>query len=229
MTRGHVRSLGADRMVADALQAFAAADRAPFDEDPAQVDSQLRAFYQDVYLPQLAVINDADPVAEFYFPDSAWDRYLQNLYLRPPVTDPASAPDEKIVDDGSAYGEVHRRFHPALREIKKSMDSTDIFLIGPNGRVLYTMIKEVAFRTDVLDGPFNDSGLARAFRESRRDRGTRGVHAADFSFYGLSYGEPAASLSTPVFDGQQFVGVVVVRYLQIESGSQISESPRVGC
>ena len=41
----------------------------------------------------------------------------------------------------------------------------DVFFIGPGGDVLYTVAKEDDFATNLLDGPYSNTGLGRLFRD----------------------------------------------------------------
>jgi len=82
----------------------------------------------------------------------------------------------------------------SLKRILKPMDIYDLFLIDNNGEIVYTVEKELDLGTNLLDGPYRDSGLAQAFRES-----IHGVAVADYSFYAPS-NEPAAFIATPLID-----------------------------
>ena len=41
----------------------------------------------------------------------------------------------------------------------------DFFLIDSSGEIFYSVAKEADYKTNVLTGPYNDSGLASLFKE----------------------------------------------------------------
>jgi methyl-accepting chemotaxis protein len=109
------------------------------------------------------------------------------------------------------YHFQHGRFHPYFRDTLQSSGYYDIFLFNLDGDLMYSVAKESDFATNILDGPFADSGLTKAFAQARN--GEEGeVYFADFAAYEPSAGEPAAFMSTPVFDqGGLLLGVVAIQ------------------
>ena len=205
-----VQAMALDLTVLDATRAFAdAADDLAARPLPAGADSLLEAFYQEQFVPRL--VTDGRPVLGAYLPESPAARALQIAFL---VRNPNPAGErEALVDpgDGTAYAAAHARYHPSLRAVTERLGYYDLFLIDPDGRIVYTTEKEVDFGTSLLDGPYDTSNLAAAFAEARQSRGTEAVAVADYAFYAPSYGEPAAFLAAPLSDGTEFVGVLAVQ------------------
>jgi anti-anti-sigma regulatory factor/HAMP domain-containing protein len=112
-------------------------------------------------------------------------------------------------DDGSRYSAAHRRYHPLLRNFLERFGYYDIFLIDhQSGNIVYTVFKEVDFGTSLNSGPYRESNLANAFRAAR-DSGSPGfIRLEDFEPYAPSYGAHASFIATPVYDGQDLVGVL---------------------
>ena len=80
----------------------------------------------------------------------------------------------------------------------------DIFLITPQGEIIYTNKHEADFTTNLLDGPYRDSQLAQVFRESRM---TLESAISDFEFYAPS-NEPAAFVAAPIIRDGALKGVL---------------------
>lgn len=80
----------------------------------------------------------------------------------------------------------------------------DVFLISPQGDIVYTDKHEADFATNLLDGPYRSSQLARAFGETRM---TLESSISDFESYGPS-NAPAAFITAPILRGGQLLGVV---------------------
>ena len=80
----------------------------------------------------------------------------------------------------------------------------DVFLITPQGEIIYTNRHESDFTTNLLNGPYRDSQLAHVFRESRM---TLESNISDFEFYAPS-SEPAAFVAAPIIRDGAFKGVL---------------------
>ncbi len=101
------------------------------------------------------------------------------------------------------HAEIDAQFHNYVTEL----GYYDVFLIGPDGRVLYTNTWEDDIGEDLGAGSLAGSGLAQAWREAMQG------HTAfvDFRPYAPSNGEPAAFMAAPVLDGRRVVGVVALQ------------------
>lgn len=115
--------------------------------------------------------------------------------------------------DGSEYSRIHAAIQPYARNIIGRYGYYDIFLVEPlTGRVVFTYFKELDFATSLVDGPYSDTGLARAFSIARDNPDRAAVTMTDFQPYYPSYNDQAAFVSTPVTDGDnQLLGVLVVQ------------------
>ncbi|WP_051556497.1 methyl-accepting chemotaxis protein [Alkalihalobacterium bogoriense] len=82
----------------------------------------------------------------------------------------------------------------------------DLFLIDNDGEVVYSVEKESDLGTNLVRGPYQDTGLAQAFRES-----SSGYTVADYAFYSPS-NEPAAFIATPLVDANNNkIGVLALQ------------------
>lgn len=164
--RAHVRTLGADRMFIEATDRLdAAADSIA---DSGRLDAPRRALR--AYLqanPPAAPEGGGEPVIDAYLPDRPSGTYLQYHYI---VANPEPAERRSALadaGDGSRYSLTHSAYHETLAGVAEAFDYRDLLLIDPDGNVVYSVEKEIDFATNLVDGPFSDSGLARAFRAAR--------------------------------------------------------------
>lgn len=108
------------------------------------------------------------------------------------------------------YAKAHTKYHTFFRNYLQRHGLYDVFLVSPEGRVVYTVFKEVDFATSLTQGPWRDTGLARAFNEGMKlEKGK--VFIADFASYKPSYEAPASFAATPIFNGEKRVGTLVVQ------------------
>lgn len=139
-------------------------------------------------------------------PDSV--HQLQKLYVQ---ENPNAAGKKDYYDtaaDGSAYSKAHAAYHPWLRQFVKSRGYYDLFLVDLSGNVVYTFAKEADFATNLLSGQWRDTDLATAFRAAATAPAGE-INYKRFKFYTPSNDAPAAFLATPVFDGNDRIGVLI--------------------
>lgn len=108
---------------------------------------------------------------------------------------------------GSAgYQRVDRQFRKRFAVyIDESALFYDVFLITPQGEVIYTDRHEADFATNLLDGPYRDSPLAKVFRESRM---TLESGFSGFEIYAPSGGALAAFIAVPIIRNGTLRGVI---------------------
>jgi methyl-accepting chemotaxis protein len=128
--------------------------------------------------------------------------------------------------DGSAYTTLHGAHHDWLRGFLHQHGYYDIFLIAPDGDLIYTAFKEEDFGTNLLGGPYRESGLGAAFRGARDATEPGTVLFSDFAPYTPSHGKPAAFVASPVFgDDGELLGVLAFQ-LAIEPIDAIMQVAR---
>ena len=112
--------------------------------------------------------------------------------------------------------------HQLLTELNKNLGFYDIFVIDPQGQVIYTAAREADFQSNLIHGPYATSGLAKLFQKARRQSGQ--ILLEDFSPYAPSNNEPAAFMATDVqVDGQLYVVAVQLSIDKINAVMQVRE------
>jgi methyl-accepting chemotaxis protein len=123
---------------------------------------------------------------------------------------PADARDRlERAEDGSRYSEAHAAAHPWFCKLLEERGYYDVFLVGAQGDVVYSTFKESDFATNLLNGPYRDSGLARAARNALSGDLVNGVSFIDYSLYAASGGKPASFIAAPIEQDGKVAGVLV--------------------
>lgn len=122
--------------------------------------------------------------------------------------------------DGSSYSRLHALIHPVGRRAVQQYGLYDIFLFDMRGTVVYSYFKELDFATNMLTGPWKDSGLAESFVLSSSGKRPGDVSMTDYAPYRPSYDDQAVFLSAPVYDGETQIGVIALQ-LPIDRINQI--------
>jgi methyl-accepting chemotaxis protein len=125
------------------------------------------------------------------------------------------------------YGPAHAKEHAQIRRFARDKGYYDIFFISPAGDVFYTVEKEADFATNLRDGPWKASGLAKAFEAALVSSPSEGVHFHDYESYAPSNGDPAAFLARPLRDASGAVaGVIAIQLPSDVVSNQINS--RIG-
>ncbi|HAG52986.1 MAG TPA: hypothetical protein DCL21_04275 [Alphaproteobacteria bacterium] len=108
----------------------------------------------------------------------------------------------------SKYNSAHKQYHKSFRLFLESFGFYDIFLINPDdGRVLYSVFKEVDFGTRLWNGPYKNTGLAEVAKRAKKLKSGQ-VAIIDYSTYAPSYNAQASFIASPVYDNNKLVGIL---------------------
>jgi PAS domain S-box-containing protein len=211
-----VITLSEDRMTIEAMSAFdeefqLIADEVEFSDSDNQ---ELLNYYYDEFIPRLEqnyplkAIN----ILDFYqFQDELATQILQYLYIS---SNPYSVGSKYLLanpGDGSSYSQTHELYHPVFRDYLERFGYYDIFLVDANsgGQIVYTVFKEVDFGTSLIDGPYKDTNIAKVYRDALQLEEHDATVMVDFESYDPSYGAPAAFIASPIFNGDEKIGVLI--------------------
>lgn len=130
---------------------------------------------------------------------------LQEVYITGGDKDNYFGPAE-----GSSYDNYHKQHHAWLRQFLKAREYYDIFLINPQGDVIYSVYKEPDFATNVLSGEWKNTDLAEVFKKAKDSSKNDEQFFTDFKPYAPSNNDPASFIAQRVvnIDGS-LAGVLV--------------------
>ena len=123
---------------------------------------------------------------------------------------PLGSKDElAVIPRPSLYGNYHSLFHPVFRQYLQAFGYYDIFIAdAQTGHVIYSVFKELDFATSLKTGPYQNSGLGKAFKNALPlKQGETAI--IDFAPYGPSYDAPASFIATPIFEEGVVEGVLI--------------------
>ncbi len=214
--KNQVLTFSNDRMVIDAMREFNQAFRSFKEEAGLQNTTQLRSkvsryytgefgpLYKKLNLGTAANVNhmldglDADSIA------------YQYAYISKNSNPLGSKDALEAADDNSKYSQLHRKFHPHIRDFLQKFEYYDIFLVDPkSGDIIYSVFKELDYTTSLNTGPYANSGIAEAFRGANNANTPDHVTLTDFAPYTPSYEAPAAFISSPIFENGKKIGVLI--------------------
>ena len=172
----------------------------------------LTAWYTKEFLPRIDKIAGGHSPLAGLMPTDPVARRLQADYIaRNP--NPVGQKDKLDAAPGdSRYDLVHARFHDSMRRFANTVGFYDINLMdAATGDVVYTVAKEPDFGSNMLHGPFVQSGFARAAQRALDPR--NGGHAIieDYSTYMPSAFAPQMFTAVAITANGQTIGVLVAQ------------------
>jgi PAS domain S-box-containing protein len=221
---GQVIAMSDDREIVEATRAFQDAveklDRLPVS---AEERAAINAFYQDRFLPKLETMIPLRSKPEAYLPAGNGADHLQYSYI---VKNPFPADRRKDFDEApekNDYDRVHAKYHPQLRKAVQELGWRDLYLIDDkSGRILYSEAKEPSFGTSLESGPYKNSALAKVFALAKAASDTDAVFFSDFEAFEPAMGAAAAFVASPIWDGQERLGVLVFQVSNAEFDRVVS-------
>ncbi|MGE0394955.1 MAG: ATP-binding protein, partial [Vicinamibacterales bacterium] len=210
----HVAALSTSETTLLALREFSAAWPRVADAGPeAPSTSALRDHYRRALAPTVSPTLTAETILADWFPADGRVRTLQYEAIAVnPHPDGAKDLLTDIRGGAAAWGDVHARHHPTFHRYRQAFGFYDIFVISvPDGRVLYSVMKEVDLGMRLIEAPYAETGLGRVYRRIvEAPAGTEAV-VEDFSRYLPSGLAPAAFVAAPVTLAGARVGVLAIQ------------------
>ena len=212
--RAQIVGFSESQMIVAAMREFNEAFRdleaeQEHDKDKAIHVKNLRSYYQREFLERLRTVDATTPRSvDAYMAESAVARQLQDHYIAGNPHPTGQKDHLNAAEDGSGYSRVHAKYHRLMRSYLQRFGYYDIFLIDNEGRIVYSVFKEVDFATSVLKGPYSGTNLARSFQAAQAAPNVSFAKFIDFEPYPPSYNAPAAFIASPIFDGAEKIGVL---------------------
>ncbi|MEW6996588.1 response regulator [Colwelliaceae bacterium BS250] len=175
-----------------------------------KIDKSLKEYYLHEFAPKLEKQNIDTTNIDDLLPLDSNSRLLQHLY----ITNNSHPTGEKHLlnasDDSSSYTATHKTYHPIIKSYLEKFDFYDIFLVdAKTGSVVYSVFKEIDYATNLLEGPHRNSNLGKVFKQTIKATNSDFIQVVDFKPYLPSYNEPASFIASPIYDGDDKVGVLI--------------------
>jgi len=103
-----------------------------------------------------------------------------------------------------SYQDTDADFRPMFETIKEHGRYYDIFLINPAGDIVFTVVHEADFTTNLRSGAYRETGLAHAFEHSQS---LLSADQSSFEYYAPS-DEAAAFMATPIIQSGKLLGTL---------------------
>ncbi len=129
--------------------------------------------------------------------------------------------------DPSFYSLAHDRYHPRLRDFVEQYGYRDLLFIDMSGVVIYSVMKQADFATDLKAAGQGKNGLVMAYRTAANGPPYGTETFVDFSFYAPAGGRPTGFVARPLLsEFGVMIGILVFempidrinRVMNVDSG-----------
>lgn len=110
------------------------------------------------------------------------------------------------------YAAFHAKYHPIFRDYIERFGFYDLFLVDHDtGEIVYSVFKELDFATSLKNGPYANSGIGEAYEMAENLSNKDDTYLGDFAEYYPSYNAPASFISTPIYSGENKIGILILQ------------------
>lgn len=153
---------------------------------------------------------------------------LQSAYI---TNNPNETGAKDLLDRAEGketYHVQHSKFHPYFRNLLKKKGLYDLFLVTAEGDIVYSVYKEADYATNLVTGPYANSGLGTAFRKAM-EHSDETIFMSKFEPYAPSAGQPAGFMSIPILSSRgQTLGALIIQLPISQLNAIISEPSGLG-
>jgi methyl-accepting chemotaxis protein len=216
--QGQVRTLSANTLTVEAIKEFnkgftryASDSKKSVPSD--RVEKSLLDFYNQQFGSQYKNVNNGNSprgLAANVAALSQNGKALQYNYIS--ANPNALGEKDSLADaeDGSAWSASHKKFHSSFKDYLYEFDYYDVFLVDiDSGNIIYSVFKELDFATSLKTGPYKNTGIGEAFNLSANATSKDFIGMTELGRYFPSYDAPAGFISSPVYDGDKKIGVLI--------------------
>lgn len=198
-------AVSSDLAVSTAMAELVEAFEALGERLDTQQDAELDRFYRERVLAPLEEL-EVDVSLADVSPSSPKARYLQYHYT---LSDPDLRAEVADAGDGSAYSDVHARWHPYLRQLAERLGTSDLKLVSAKGDIVYTVEKRIDLGTSLVSGPYRESTLASTLTTTLPRVGAGTAVLSDLDLYLPGGAEPVVFSMSDARSGTEVLGALV--------------------
>jgi class 3 adenylate cyclase len=172
-------------------------------------EKALKTYYDTTFIRKQKETSPEPQTTLDFYPKNPAERYLKAHYTTADVLHRSAVEDAK---DGSSWSQVHKNFHRRFKRMADLFGYQDIMIADiKTGNIVYSVAKEDDLGTNLLSGPYAGSQVAKVFRAVKQSRDPFFITFSDFELYKPSFGKPTMFVGTTVFDGDDFVGALIIQ------------------
>ncbi len=212
--RNIIKTFASQKSIVDAMSEFSSGFNLldTYNVDITKKQSEkLEAFYKNSFIDELNHNSIKKYSYTTLLPRKEVAKYLQYYYI---ANNPSINSRELMerADDKSYYSEVHEKFHATLRDIVHNQGFKDLFLIDVKTLdVIYSVDKGVDFATNLNEGPYAQSSLAKVVKKIILNPNKGVVEISDFKHYKPAKNLPKIFFAVPIYKKSTLIGILATQ------------------
>ena len=199
-----------ESLVTTSIASFTKAYDSYIEQTRADTPRTLTSYYQEQFARTFTQFNAGGKAHEVdkYQQLSPAAKALQSAYIS---NNPNKLGEKNKLNKGlgtADYHNVHNSYHHHFDLFLQSFGYYDIFLVDLDGNVIYSVFKELDYATNLISGPYANSGLGDVFQQAMQlEKGQTSL--TDFSAYYPSYNNAASFIATPIAHHGDIQGILI--------------------
>ena len=167
-----------------------------------QVETYLRETEQDIKLVAgLSYVKTAMQLLTIGARGQGLDQVRQMGFL--------GHPDLFYLQAYNPYSVYHASYHAFFNELVQTKAYTDIWLVSPEGEVIYTFAKRDDFAVNLFEASYQATPPAQMVRNLLAHTDSKQVQMTDYGAYAPAGDFPVSFIGAPIVDDGKIIGILV--------------------
>jgi len=177
---------------------------------PVDYRDRVEEYYRREFAEQYQVQNGEPIEVNALIPETPESLIAQYLYIGANPHPLGEKSNLFTAGDNSGYSRLHATYHPMFKGFLEKFGYYDVFLVEPDsGYIVYSVFKELDYGTSLKSGPYRDTNIAKVFKRALALQNPNESVIVDFENYLPSYNAGASFIASPIFDGDDRVGILI--------------------
>ncbi|MCB1793989.1 MAG: methyl-accepting chemotaxis protein, partial [Candidatus Competibacteraceae bacterium] len=112
-----------------------------------------------------------------------------------------------------------------FQDYTKRFDISDLLLVAPDGQVFYSVARRADYLTNLINGPYSDTHLAKLFRKVRE---SKQIGFADFETYAPWNNEARGFIAVPIVSQGELLMVMIEHVSALETNKLMADRSGLG-
>jgi hypothetical protein len=174
----------------------------------ADCSKDLNDYYLD-FMDKLKKNMDVKQDVALYYPNTIEGCYLQYHYIIKNTNQENKGLMERS-NETSAYGITHAKYHKFFHTMITKIGFEDAFIVDlEKGDIVYSVVKEPDFATNLVNGPHRNSNLAQLTQKLKLNTDVMSATWYDFAPYRPSLGASASFVGVPLTENGVVIGGLI--------------------
>lgn len=144
------------------------------------------------------------------------EKYVKNikdkLYFLAQQPTTIEAIQQLKSQENQENSDIFKKYDAFFHNFINEFEYSDILLVDDkSGNVLYSVLRESDYKSNVLTGISKNTLVAQAFQAVKDSKDKQLINMTDYQFYEPSGNKPIACIAVPIYNNDEKVGVIILK------------------